>query len=271
MRVPLRVYSLPGMRFLYATVSTMVDTLSVMTFLSPSWPSAAVVPMVGWMTVTVCPSSSISLCSAISTPLRARLSKTTRSVPSSMARVSKVKATSTLPSAVSDVKVAEPVTGSPSISSGSPVSLTMSVPETVYSLPGSRPLYSTVSMTVVSSSVTTVLSPSTLSVAEVEICGCSAVTVWALSLMSAWTAISTPARSRDSNATISVPWGMRRESNVNTTSTVPSALLGVKVVSAVTGSPSTNRGSSDAPPSSVMPLTMRVPLTVYSLPGMSPV
>ena len=92
--------------------------------------------------------------------------------------------------------------------------------------------------------------------------GCLTVTVCALSLMSAWAAISTPFFSRDSKATISVSWGMVRELKWNTTSTLPSAFSGVKVVSAVTGLPSTSRGFSVTLPSSSVTFTWRLPFKV---------
>ena len=111
------------MTFLYSTVSMTVVLPSVTTFLSPSWPSSAVVPICGRVTVVVCLPSSMSLWLAISTPVRSRDSKTTMSVLSAMARESKVKVTSTLPSAFSGVKVVWPVTGlSPTIK-GLPVLL----------------------------------------------------------------------------------------------------------------------------------------------------
>ena len=171
--------------------------------------------------------------------------------------------------AVSGVKVVSAVTGLPSTSRGSAVKLpsssdffTCMEPFKVYSLPGMRPEYFTVSTMTVSSSVTMFLSPSMPSSAEVVMNGCLTVTVCALSLMSAWAAISTPFFSRDSKATISVSWGMVRELKWNTTSTLPSAFSGVKVVSALMGLPSTSRGFSVTLPSSSVTFTWRMPFKV---------
>ena len=58
------------------------------------------------------------------------------------------------------------------------------------------------------------------------------------------------------------------ESKAKVTSTVPSALSGVKVVEAVTGLPSTSSASSVTLLSLSVPFTWSVPVTVYSLPGM---
>ena len=60
---------------------------------------------------------------------------------------SKVKMTSTLPSDFSAVKVVLAVTFSPSIRTGSLVSLFIKVPVTVYSFPGNNEEYETVSTT----------------------------------------------------------------------------------------------------------------------------
>ena len=65
----------------------------------------------------------------------------------------------------------------------------------------------------------------------------------------------------DSNATTVVP-AIALASNSNTTSTLPSAFSAVKVVLAVTFSPSIRTGS-------LVSLFIKVPVTVYSFPGNS--
>ena len=85
-------------------------------------------------------------------------------------------------------------------------------------------------------------------------------TVWSSSLMSAWTATSMPSLKRDSKATMSSP-ASRLESKVNSSSASPEAVLALKVVVAVTGLPS---ASSNGSP---VDFTMRVPVTVYSVPS----
>ena len=64
-------------------------------------------------------------------------SKATTVVPA-IADASNSNTTSTLPSAFSATKVVPAVTFLPSIRTGSPVFLFMSVPVTVYSFPGNR-------------------------------------------------------------------------------------------------------------------------------------
>ena len=199
--------------------------------------------MEGGVTVTVWFTSSMSSWATSSFPFWERLSKATSCVPDSRARESKVKVTLTVPLLFSAVKVVSAVTALPSTSRGSPVALSMSVPVTVYSLPGTRPSYETVSTTVASLSVTTFLSPSTPSTAVVPMVGFSMVTVWFMSSMSAWTASSRPFWLRVSKATSCVPSSRAVESKVKVTSTVPSAVSGVKVASAVTALPSTSRAS----------------------------
>ena len=246
---PFKVYSLPGMRPEYFTVSTMTVSSSVTMFLSPSMPSSAEVVMKGCLTVTVCALSLMSAWAAISTPFFSRDSKATISVSWGMVRELKWNTTSTLPSAFSGVKVVSAVTGLPSTSRGfsvtlpsSSVTFTWRVPFKVYSLPGMRPVYSTVSMTSVVSSVMTFLSPSAPSTAVVPISGWVTVTVWFLSSMSAWDASSVPERTRLSKTTMSVLSSRSRESKVKVTSTLPSAFSGVKTVWPVTGLSPTIRG-----------------------------
>ena len=89
-----------------------------------------------------------------------------------------------------------------------------------------------------------------------------AVVVCLPSSMSAWATSSTPFFSRLSNATISVSCGMPVESKVKVTSTLPSLFSGVKVVSAVTGLPSTSRAFSVTLPSSSVTFTWRLPFKV---------
>ena len=107
------------MRFLYSTLSTMVAWSSVAAACVPESLSVAVVPMEGFAVFTVWPSSERSLCSATVLPdfSFARVSKHTRSAPSSSLLASKAASTSTVPRASSAVNLLVAFTGSPEASS----------------------------------------------------------------------------------------------------------------------------------------------------------
>ena len=159
--------------------------------LAVCWPSTvAVVPILGVsVKVTVCPSSSMSVWEVTSSSPMYKVSKTTTAFPVN-AEASKMNSTSMVPFGSAGVNVASEVTwvcSSPSpISRGSPVSLSIRTPVSLYSWPTVRPLYSTVSVMVICSAGTAVFSPSM--VAVVPMVGLPKFTVCPSSLMSAWDA-----------------------------------------------------------------------------------
>ena len=126
------------------------------------------VPISG--TCTVWSSSSMSAWTATSTPSSSRLSNAT--METWLVRLAlKVNSSSTVPELVLALKVVLAVTGLPSASgSGSPVALSMRVPLTVYSRPGSRFSYQTVSVSVISSHALVMWVPSR-PVSSVSMCG----------------------------------------------------------------------------------------------------
>ena len=166
---------------MYSTTSTMV--------ISPvgsavCWPSTvAVVPISGVsIKETVCPSSSMSSWLATSVSPWKSVSKTTTDLLTKE-EASKVNSTSMVPLDSEGVKVAAEVTCSSPINKGSPVSLSISTPDSLYSWPTVKPEYSTVSVMVICSAGSTVFSP--LTVAVVPISGLPKVTVWPSSSISA--------------------------------------------------------------------------------------
>ena len=139
--------------------------------------------MPGTVTTTIWLMSSMSSWVTSTLPFRSRFSNTTSWVPSSRSRESKAKVTLTVPCAASGVKVVSAVTVLPPTSRGVATGLpsfspfTCMEPLRVYSLPGTRLWYSTVSTMTVSLSVTTFLSLSMPSSAVVAILGFLMVTV----------------------------------------------------------------------------------------------
>ena len=140
---PLTVYSLPGTRFRYATVSVTDTSFFASLTLILELSSVAVVCAAGmWI---VWPSSLMSLCSATSTSSSVSVSYTTKLFPASPV-VSNSNLSFFVPDARPAVKASSCVTGSPSTSSSFPVSLSMSTPLNVYVSPFSRLVYVTVSV-----------------------------------------------------------------------------------------------------------------------------
>ena len=92
----------------------------------------------GVVSSTVCASSSMSACVAISTPSLVSFSKATAVLPASLLP-SNSNVTSTVPSGLSGVNVVVAVISLPAASlSVSPVALSTSLPSSTYSLPGIR-------------------------------------------------------------------------------------------------------------------------------------
>ena len=143
-RTPFRVYSCPIMRFLYSTASIIDTFFFAIASCVPDSLSLAFVPMLCFGNTIVCPSSSISVCTATSVSCTYRLSKTTISFPFNSV-ASNENFTSTLPLFFSGTNTASAATSSPSINSGFPVDLSIRIPFRVYSSPAIRFLYFTVS------------------------------------------------------------------------------------------------------------------------------
>ena len=181
----------------------------------------------GFSTVTVWPSSVMSVWAAIPTPSWLRVSNATSSVPSGMIVASNVNVTFTLPSGESGMNVVLPETGLPSASNrGSSVILpssstrfTWRVPVSVYSSPGMRFVYSTVSTIVAFVSAVTVLSPSAPSVAVVPISGAMTRSCWSTSSLSLCSAMRVPSFTRYSSS--------------NTVTVLPPKPVAGKVVSTI--------------------------------------
>lgn len=111
--------------------------------------------------------------------------------PSSLA--SNVKVTSWVPSWDCGLNLTVAVISLPSAPfSASPVSASMSVPMSSYSVPGTRPVYLTVSTIVALPSAVISLSPSSPSAADVPISGGTTSTVCPSSVRSSWLAMTLP-------------------------------------------------------------------------------